>query len=566
MITFDGMGLRPEILRAIGELGFETPTPIQEKVIPLLIEGSRDITGLAQTGSGKTAAFGLPVLHRIDPGSTTTQALVLCPTRELCIQIVNDLTRFAKFCTGVKILAVYGGSSIEAQIHSLRRGVQIVVATPGRLGDLMRRRKIDISKVDTVILDEADEMLNMGFRDEINTILAETPEEKRTLLFSATMPKEVAAIASGYMNDPIEVTVGRKNAGNENVRHVYYMVHTSDRYRALKRIVDASPEVYGIVFCRTRQETGEIAGRLAEDGYSAEALHGDLTQPQRDAVMGRFRAKVLRLLVATDVAARGLDVNELTHVINYNLPDDIDVYTHRSGRTGRAGKTGVSVSIIPPRDRYRIERLEKMLHRPFEKGKIPDGKDICRIRLSHLVDRIEQTTGIDDEIAAFIPEIAERLSSLSREELIVRFVAAEFKSFLEYYKNEPDIEPADRQAAKSPRHERTAGIVDYAKFQINVGGDNGMRPQVLMSLINRHTRNRSIGIGRTRIMDDCSYFEADRRYANDILDAFRKATFENRKLVVSLSDEQSGKRGSDRSGIEKTGRKPSRGVKTTQRK
>jgi len=537
MTEFEKTGLNGELLRAIAELGFEKPMPIQEKVIPLLLEGGRDLVGLAQTGTGKTAAFGLPILHMTDPADRRTQALVLCPTRELCLQIVKDLTNFSKYISGLDVLAVYGGASIDTQIRSLKKGAQIVVATPGRMCDLMRRKKIDISNVSSVVLDEADEMLNMGFQEDMNSILSETPDTKRTLLFSATMPKEVAAIASNYMNDPIEITVGKKNSGNENVLHEYYMVHASDRYNALKRIADMNPDIYGIIFCRTRQETNEVAEKLIADGYSADALHGDLSQAQRDYVMQKFRMRSIQMLVATDVAARGLDVNELTHVINYNLPDDIEVYTHRSGRTGRAGKHGVSISIIHARERFRIERLEKILNRAFERKKVPGGNEICERQLIHFADKICNTDVDSDAINGILPRINEKFESLSREEIIARFVATELSRFLDYYKNTPDLDIPESRDARKPRAERDRNA-SYTRFFMNIGRADGIQPQNLMSLINRHTRNRAIGIGRTQIMPKVSFFEADSRFTDDIIRAFQKASFGNRKLVVEVADDK----------------------------
>jgi ATP-dependent RNA helicase DeaD len=544
MTNFEETGLKAEIIKAIKELGFEKPMPIQEKVIPLLLENHRDLVGLAQTGTGKTAAFGLPLLHLADAQDRRTQVLVLCPTRELCMQIAKDLTNFSKFLPGMSVLAVYGGAAIDGQIRSLKRGVQVIIATPGRMLDLMRRKKIDITGIHSVVLDEADEMLNMGFQEDINTILAESPKTKRTLLFSATMPREVASIASKYMNNPVEITVGKKNAGNENVNHLFYMVHASDRYLALKRIADVNPDIYGIIFCRTRQETNEVAEKLINDGYSADALHGDLSQAQRDYVMQKFRVKNLQMLVATDVAARGLDVNDLTHVINFNLPDDIEVYTHRSGRTGRAGKSGTSISIIHARERFRIERLERMLNRPFERKHVPKGKEICEKQLLHLIDKMENVDVNEETIGEFLPAVYKKLEALSREDLIKRFVSAEFNRFLEYYQNAPDLDIPDHREARRPTQRSDGGSRgrasggSFTRFFINVGHADGIRPQTLMSLINQHTRNREIQIGKTQIMNKCSFFEADKSYAQDILNAFQKATFEKRRIVVDLADER----------------------------
>jgi ATP-dependent RNA helicase DeaD len=568
MITFEATGIKPEIIKAITELGFEIPMPIQEKVIPLLLENTRDLVGLAQTGTGKTAAFGLPLLHLINTDDKRTQVLVLCPTRELCMQITKDLTGYSKYLNGLNTLAVYGGASIETQIRSLKKGVQVIVATPGRIIDLINRKKVDISAIQSVVLDEADEMLNMGFQDDINTILAETPKTKRTLLFSATMPKEVANIASKYMNNPIEITIGKKNAGNENVKHVYYMVHASDRYLALKRIADVNPNIYGIIFCRTRAETNEVAEKLINDGYSADALHGELSQAQRDYVMQKFRLRNLQMLVATDVAARGLDVNDLTHVINYNLPDDIEVYTHRSGRTGRAGKTGISIAIVHSRERSKIEQLERIVNAKFERKKVPTGKEICEKQLFTLIDKMENVEVNDSEIEEFLPSVYKKLEWLSREELIKRFVSTEFNRFLEYYQNAPDLDVPEHQQGGEFRergrdrdrdrgersHQSSKG---FTRFFINIGKNEGIWPKNLLNLINQYTKNRTIEIGRTEILKKFSFFEADSTHADDILKAFQKATFEGRRLVVDLAEE-TGLDKKDRKFDKRPERKPER--------
>jgi ATP-dependent RNA helicase DeaD len=428
MNSFIESGLKPEILTAIEAMGFINPTPIQQQTIPAILGSSNDLIALAQTGTGKTAAFGLPILTLADAGLTVPQALVLCPTRELCMQITSDLQKYAKDMNHLRSVAIYGGASIENQIKSLKKGCHFVVGTPGRVLDMIRRKALVLGNIRWLVLDEADEMLNMGFKEDLDTILSETPQKRQTLLFSATMPREIAEIASKYMQDPIEISVGKRNAGAENVRHEYYMVHARDRYLALKRIVDVSPSVYGIVFCRTRQETKDVADKLMQDGYNADALHGDLSQAQRDYVMNRFRIKNLQLLVATDVAARGLDVNDLTHIINYNLPDDLEVYIHRSGRTGRAGKSGVAVSIIHTRETGRIKDLERMTRKPFERKKVPGGKEICEKQLFNLVDRVENTE-VDPQIEQYLPVIYKKLEWLSREELIKHFVSVEFNRF-----------------------------------------------------------------------------------------------------------------------------------------
>jgi len=405
MTKFTDLGIANNILKGINELGFEEAMPVQEEVIPVLLETNRDIVALAQTGTGKTAAFGLPIVQQINISEKYPQALILSPTRELCVQIAKDLMAYSKYVDGLKVLPIYGGANIDAQIRGLRMGTHIIVATPGRILDLIKRGRADITRVGTVVLDEADEMLNMGFRDDLNEILESVPDERRTLLFSATMPKEVAAISKNYMKNPEEITIGKKNSGAESIKHMYYLVQARDRYLALKRIADLNPDIYSIVFCRTRQETKEVAEWLIKDGYNADALHGDLSQAQRDHVMNRFRLKSLQMLVATDVAARGLDVNDLTHVINYNLPDDIEVYTHRSGRTGRAGKKGISIAIVHLREKSRIKEIEKKINKNFEKAPIPTGKEICKKQLFHLIDKMEKVEVDHEQIEEFLPEI-----------------------------------------------------------------------------------------------------------------------------------------------------------------
>lgn len=461
-MTFEETGIRAELVKAVDELGYINPMPVQEQVIPVILNSNKDVIGLAQTGTGKTAAFGLPLISLIDENNKNLQVITLCPTRELCLQIASDLTNYSKYLPWINIVAVYGGASIENQIKDLKRGAHIVVATPGRMNDLIRRKKINLRTIHSVVLDEADEMLNMGFKEELNAILDEVPKERRTLLFSATMPKEVAAIAANYMKEKVEITIGTKNAGSENVRHLYYVVHATDRYFALKRVVDYSPDIYGIIFCRTRHETKEVAEKLMKDGYSADALHGDLSQSQRDYVMQRFRLKNIQMLVATDVAARGLDVDDLTHVINYNLPDEMEIYLHRSGRTGRAGKSGISVSIIISKERSKIPMIEKLIHKKFEYKTVPGGKEICEKQLFSLVDKMENVEVNDKDIEDFLAVIYKKLEWLSREELIKRFVSAEFNRFLNYYKNAPDLNVVDHgnrvdrydRDGRSSRYER----------------------------------------------------------------------------------------------------------------
>ena len=540
MTKFAELGISKDILKGISELGFEKAMPVQEAVIPVLLESKSDIVALAQTGTGKTAAFGLPIVEQINIKNKYPQALILSPTRELCVQIAKDLTAYSKYVDGIKVLPVYGGANIDAQIRGLRMGVHVIVATPGRMLDLIKRGKADISNVESVVLDEADEMLNMGFRDDLNEILESVPNERRTLLFSATMPKEVAAIAKNYMTDPQEITVGKKNAGAENVKHLYYLVHARDRYLALKRIADVNPNIYSIIFCRTRMETKEVAEWLIKDGYNADALHGDLSQAKRDHVMNRFRLKNLQMLVATDVAARGLDVNDLTHVINYNLPDDIEAYTHRSGRTGRAGKAGISIAIVHLREKYRIKDIEKKINKTFEKAEIPTGKEVCKKQLFHLVDKMEHVD-VDEQIEGFLPEIYKKLEWLDKEELVKRFVSLEFNRFLDYYKNAPDLNIPDekdfRQQEKD-KGRRRGSDKDYKRLFINLGKNHKLNAQRLMGLVNEATRERNIPVGKIDIMKSFSFFEVDKQYTDKVLDGLNNAIFEGVKVSTEIAKER----------------------------
>jgi ATP-dependent RNA helicase DeaD len=533
MMTFEETGIRPELVKAVTELGYVNPMPVQEQVIPVILQSNQDVIALAQTGTGKTAAFGLPLLTLVDEKSKLTQVLALCPTRELCLQIASDLAGYAKYIKGLNIVAVYGGASIETQVRELKMGAQIIVATPGRMNDLIRRKKVNLSSIHSVVLDEADEMLNMGFKEELNSILDEVPSERRTLLFSATMPREVASIASNYMKEAKEITVGTKNSGSETVAHQYCVVHSADRYFALKRIVDFCPNIYGIIFCRTRHETKDVAEMLMKDGYNADALHGDLSQAQRDYVMGRFRTKSLQMLVATDVAARGLDVDELTHVINYNLPDELEVYTHRSGRTGRAGRNGISISIIHTKERSKIPMMERMLKRKFEYKPVPGGKEICEKQLYNLVDKMEKVEVNETEIESFLDIVYKKLEWLSREELIKRFVSAEFNRFLDYYKNAPDLNvPEGRERSRETRY---ASDRNFTLFRINVGSMDGLNTRDLINLINENTRNRTIAIGKASVNKTFSLFEADTSHTDTILNAFKNGNFEGRRLAVEVS-------------------------------
>lgn len=548
MAKFTDLGIQEDILKGINELGFEEAMPVQKEVIPVLLETDRDIVALAQTGTGKTAAFGLPIVQQVNVKEKYPQALILSPTRELCVQIAKDLMAYSKYISGLKVLPVYGGANIDAQIRGLRMGVHVIVATPGRMLDLIKRKKADITNVQTVVLDEADEMLNMGFRDDLNDILESVPDERRTLLFSATMPKEVAAIAKNYMKNPEEITIGKKNAGAESVKHLYYLVHARDRYLALKRIADMNPDIYAIIFCRTRMETKEVAEWLIKDGYNADALHGDLSQAQRDHVMSRFRLKNLQMLVATDVAARGLDVNDLSHVINYNLPDDIEAYTHRSGRTGRAGKTGVSIAIVHLRERYRIKEIEKKINKNFEKAEIPTGKEVCKKQLFHLIDRMERVDVDHGQIDGFLPEIYKKLEWLDKEDLIKRFVSLEFNRFLDYYKNAPDLNIPDEKEFRQPglpagRKEKNKGkrrvsSKDFKRLFINVGKNQGLNAQRLMGLINESTRERNIAIGKIDIMKSFSFFEIDKQFTDKVLDGLSSSVFEGVKVNSEIAKEK----------------------------
>jgi len=548
MIQFEEMGFTPGILRSIEELGFTTPMPVQEKVIPMMLGNDTDIIALAQTGTGKTAAFGLPLVLATDTEKSATQALILCPTRELCMQITNDLNNYSKHTGGLRILAVYGGASIDNQIRELKRGVHIIVATPGRLIDLIGRRAAKLSEVRTVILDEADEMLNMGFLDSINEILEEVPVNRRTLLFSATMSKEISSIARKYMNDPVEVLIGRKNASAENVSHNYYVVHAKDKYKVLKRLADSEPDIYAIIFCRTRKETQDVAARLMNDGYNADSLHGDLSQGQRDTVMNKFRLRNISLLVATDVAARGLDVDDLTHVINFSLPDDTEVYTHRCGRTGRAGKKGISVSLVHLREKNNLHRIEKMLNRSFNLIPVPTGSEICGKQLSRWVEKLENVTTGHKEIEKLLPEIRTKLESLDRDELIRRVVSLEFDRFLDDYRNEEDI--IDPVPQKEERKSRTVkkgshgqSGEGYARLFINFGKADDFFPDQLISLINSNTRGMKVPIGKIDLYRDFSFFEVEEAYSDDLIRAMKKAKYMGKRVVVQIAQEKNEERG-----------------------
>jgi ATP-dependent RNA helicase DeaD len=533
------MGLSQEIYQAIDELGFISPTPIQEKTIPAILNSGTDLIALAQTGTGKTAGFGLPIIQQIDSGSKTTQALILCPTRELCLQITSDFEKYSKYTKGLSVLAVYGGASIVPQLNGLKSGAQVVVGTPGRTLDLINRKALKINKIKWMVLDEADEMLNMGFKEELDSILAVTPAEKQTLLFSATMPQGVRQIANNYMNKPEELSVGKKNSGADNVQHQYYMVKASDRYAALKRLADINPNIYGIVFCRTRKETKEVADQLIQDGYNADALHGDLSQAQRDHVMNRFRMKHLQLLIATDVAARGLDVNDLTHVINYNMPDDPEIYIHRSGRTGRAGKSGISMTIIHSRESRKIKDIEHLVGKKFEQKMVPGGREICEKRLYALIDIMEKVEVDDSQINSFLPEILKKLEWLDRDELIKRFVSVEFNHYLEYYRNATDLNVSKDGVSVKEKEKKRSAQGGFSRFFINLGTKDSLGAANLIGIINEYTSTRDIEIGKIDILRKFSFFEVDKNYEELILNSFKNATFGDVKIEVQLSKPES---------------------------
>ncbi len=529
------MGLNPNIVRAIEDLGFEHPMPIQAAAIPTLLDNDCDLVGLAQTGTGKTAAFGLPIIEKLSK-SKHTEALILAPTRELCVQICNDLVNYAKYIKSCTIVAVYGGASIENQKRELQKGCKIVVATPGRLLDLVNRKFVDLSKIKTLVLDEADEMLDMGFKEELDEILFQTPASKNTLLFSATMSKEVSDIAKNYMTNPIEITVGAKNSGSDNVKHQYYVVNSRHRYDALKRIVDYYPDIYSIIFCRTKAETQEVASALMKDGYNADALHGDLSQAQRDYAMNRFRCKNLQLLVATDVAARGLDVSNLTHVINYNLPNEIEQYNHRSGRTGRANKTGISIAIVTPKEESKIKSIEKIIHKKFEQTFIPSGQEVCEKQLFHMIHKMENVNVNYDEVERFLPDIHKKLAWMDKEEIIRRFVSVEFNRFLEYYKKSPDINATSDQHHKKERQERQERFndKDLRSIKIALGKKHHIVPQRLIGIINDYTKNKRIYIGRIDIFEDYSIIDVEAKHAGQIADIMEDAIYQGKALDVAI--------------------------------
>ncbi len=580
-MSFQNLDLNDALLQAIRDLGFVEPTPIQTEAIPEIISGDKDLVGLAQTGTGKTAAFGLPMIQLIDFQAKHTQGIVICPTRELCVQITQDMESYCKYIPAANIVAVYGGASFEPQIRQIKKGVQIIVATPGRLLDLIRRGVIDLSTVKYVVLDEADEMLNMGFQEDIDAILDQTPADKRVWLFSATMPKTVAGIARKYMHQPVEITIGKKNAGADNIDHIYFVIREKDRYAALKRIIDFHPDIYGLVFCRTRIETQEIAEKLIKDGYNAEALHGDLSQPARDQVMGRYRTKAIRVLVATDVAARGIDVQDITHVINYKLPDEPDNYTHRSGRTGRAGKSGKSVAIINTKEKYKLEQIERKSGVAFAYVKVPEGVAVCENQLYAMINKLVAVDVNTGAIEKFLPPVYSTLAGLTKEELIQKFVSVEFNRFLDYYKDAVDInvtrptkvmgktsgkpfgkpfgktfgktsgKPFSKPFAKQSDKPSGKTFGKHAaadsrrlsektkRFFMNAGSmDNIVKGTVIRNICDRSGISAD-KIGRIEIMREFSFFEVEARLADKVLKSMTRARIDGREVRVQFADDGS---------------------------
>ena len=536
-MTFKELGLNDALMKAIEDLGFENPTPIQLQTIPLLTGKQTDVVALAQTGTGKTAAFGLPILNTIDTTSRDTQALVLAPTRELCVQISNDIKKYAKYMKGLSVATVYGGASIVNQMRDIKQGTQIIVATPGRLVDLIERRAVKLQTIKTVVLDEADEMLNMGFKDSLDVILEQTPEGKSTWLFSATMPREVERISKNYMSNPIEVSSGKRNEGAANISHVYYQVNSRDRYLALKRIADFYPEIFGIVFCRTKAETQEVADALIKDGYSADALHGDLSQGQRDLVMKRFRNRTLQMLVATDVAARGIDVDSVTHVINYNLPEDIESYTHRTGRTARAGKSGMAIAIITGRDSGRIKDIERIINKKFERGVLPDGFQVTEKQLFHLVKKLHDVEVKDEEIEKYLPKVYEELKDLSKEEIIKRFVSEEFNRFFAYYQNASDLGSGGGEGG---------GNSKTSRFFMNLGSLDGFNRNSLKDFLAEISKVHPRMLFNVDVKGSFSFFETESKYVDTFLAVNKEnIEFNNRKVSIEASAKRMNDGGGD---------------------
>ena len=549
MMTFEGLGINEQLIRSTTELGFVNPTPIQEKAIPVLLSGTKDFVGLAQTGTGKTAAFGLPLLQLIEVQNKFPQALIVCPTRELCLQIVKDIEQYKKYIKGMSVVAVYGGASITMQIRDLRKGVQIVVATPGRLIDLIERKAIDLEQIKYVVLDEADEMLNMGFRDDIEFILKNTPNRESTWLFSATMPPEVKQVSKRYMTSPVEVTVGKANTGNVNIDHQYYVTSAQNRYEALKRIIDFNPGIYGIVFTRTKLDAQEISERLTREGYDIDALHGDLTQAQRDKVMGQFRDKTLQLLIATDVAARGIDVSGITHVINFELPDDVEVYTHRSGRTGRAGKHGISLSIVHSRETYKLKQIERIVQQPFHKMEIPTGKDVCRKQFFYFMDKLLQTDISHGNYEAYLPMLQEKFADVSKEDILKRVAAMEFDRFLKYYENAEDLNVRESsrqqrdsrftgredrdQSRRSDSRKKDYGGGDFQRLFVNLGTKDGFYKASFLQFILDMSDLKKEVLGRIDMKEMNSWIEIDKTAAPRMIRALDGKPFKGRRIRMN---------------------------------
>ena len=552
MNPFEQLGVSPKVVQAISELGFVSPTPIQEQSIPVLLKGDRDFVGLAQTGTGKTAAFGIPLLEQIDLRINAPQALILCPTRELCLQIANDLTNFSKHIGNVNIVAVYGGASIVNQLRDIKRGAHIVVATPGRMLDVINRKAINFSEVKFVVLDEADEMLNMGFQEDINSILSTTPDEKFTWLFSATMPAEVRRIASKYMDNPFELTVGTKNTGNVNIEHEYYIVRPRDKYAALKRIVDYNPDIFAIVFSRTKIETQEIAEALMKDGYNADSLHGDLSQQQRDRVMKRFRDRSLQVLVATDVAARGIDVDNVTHVIHYSLPDEMENYTHRSGRTARAGKSGISMALITSKETGKIRQLEKVIGKKFTLAEVPTGFDVCEKQLFSLVHRVHNVEVNDSQIDQYLPRIYAEFTDMSKEDVIKRFASLEFNTFLEYYKKAPDLNAKADDSTRAERGNMRESSATHTRLFINLGSVDEFTRGDMLGYICNTAGIRGDKVGRIDIKGVFSFFEVENDVLEQVQTGFKNADYAGRNVRIEIS--QDGDRGGRKEGGDRGGR------------
>ncbi|MDY0362322.1 MAG: DEAD/DEAH box helicase [Desulforegulaceae bacterium] len=542
-MSFEKLGLSENVLRAVKAIGFENPTPIQEKTIPEILKGNKDLIGLAQTGTGKTASFGLPMIELIDFASKKVQGLVICPTRELCIQITKDFYNFTQFIKGAEIVSVYGGAGIVKQMSSLKKGAHIVVATPGRLHDLIRRKSVDLSNVKYVVLDEADEMMSMGFKEDLDIILNQTPKEKRTWLFSATMPVEVSRIADNYMDSPVEIVAGKKNALAQNIEHLCYCVREKNRYEALKRVIDFYPDIYGLIFCRTRNETGEVAEKLIRDGYNAEALHGDLSQVQRDSVMKSFRAKTLDFLVATDVAARGIDIDDITHVINYNLPDDVEAYTHRSGRTARAGKSGISIAIITPAEKRKLAAVENRTKVSFRQEKVPSGSLVCEKQLFALVDRFKNVDVDQDAISKFIEPAYEKLKKLTKNEIIERFISMEFNRFLDYYKNAEDINVLDTPQKRKGSSKQAQAYTSNVKYKsgktsrlfIGAGKLDNLNKGAIIRLVCDNAGIKSNHIKKIDVLREFSFFEVESGYADAVISSMKNVNFDGKKVSVSMS-------------------------------